>query len=43
MLATITEGCEIESQPSQTKDLKNGNRYSQLSAKLESNIDKLER
>ena len=33
----------IESQPSHTKDLKNGNRYTQLSTKLESNIDKPER
>ena len=29
-----------ESQPSHTKDLKNGNRYTQLSTKLESDIDK---
>ena len=44
MLATRTEGCEFESQPSHTtKDLKNGNRYTQLSAKLESDIDKPER
>ena len=28
---------------SRTKDLKNGNRYTQLSAELESNIDKPER
>ena len=28
-------GCKFESQPSHTKDLKNGNRYTQLSAKLE--------
>ena len=38
-----TEGCEFEPQPSQTKDLKNGNRYTQLSTKLESDIDKPER
>ena len=36
-------GCEFESQPSHTEDLKNGNRYTQLSAKLESDIDKPER
>ena len=42
-LATKTEGCEFESQPSHTKDLKNGNRYTQLRTKLESDIDKLER
>ena len=42
-LATRTEGCEFESQLSLTKDLKNGNRYTQLSAKLESDIDKPER
>ena len=39
-----TEGCEFESQPSHTrshtKDLKNGNWYTQLSAKLESDINK---
>ena len=29
VLATRTEGCEFESQPSRTKDLKNGNRYTQ--------------
>ena len=39
-LATRTGGCDFESQPSHTKDLKNGNRYTQLSAKLESDIDK---
>ena len=38
-----TGGCEFESQLSHTKDLKNGNRYTQLSAKLESDVDKLER
>ena len=43
MLATRTEGCEFEPQPSHTKDLKNGNRYTQLSTKLESDIDKPER
>ena len=43
MLAIRTEGCEFESQPSHTKDLKNGNRYTQLSTKLESDIDKPER
>ena len=43
VLATRTEGCEFESQPSHTKDLKNGNRYTQLSTKLESGIDKPER
>ena len=32
----------VSSQPSQTKDLKNGNRYTQLSAKVESDIDKPE-
>ena len=37
------EGCEFESQPSHTKDLKNGNRYTQLCTKLESDIDKPER
>ena len=37
------EGCEFESQPSHTKDLKNGNRYTQLSTKLESDVDKPER
>ena len=42
-LTTRTEGCEFESQPSHTKDLKNGNRYTQLSTKLESDIDKPER
>ena len=35
VLATRTEGCEFESQPTHTKDLKNGNRYTQLSTKLE--------
>ena len=43
VLATRTRGCEFESQLSHTKDLKNGNRYTQLSTKLESDIDKLER
>ena len=38
-----TGGCEFESQPSHTKDLKNGNRYTQQSAKFESDIDKPER
>ena len=33
----------FEIQPSHIKDLKNGNRYTQLSAKLESNINKPER
>ena len=42
-LTTKTRGCEFESQPSHTKDLKNGNQYTQLSAKLESDIDKPER
>ena len=41
--ATRTEGCEFESQSSHTKDLKNNNRYTQLSTKLESDIDKPER
>ena len=40
MLATRTGGCEFKPQPSHIKDLKNGNRYTQLSAKLESDIDK---
>ena len=43
MLATRTGGCEFEPQPSHTKDLKNGNRYTQLSTKLESDIDKTKR
>ena len=43
MFATRTESCEFESQPSHTKDLKNGNRYTQLSSKLESDIDKPKR
>ena len=37
------EVVSFESQPSHTKDLKNGNRYTQLSTKLERNIDKPER
>ena len=37
------EVVSFESQPSHTKDLKNGNRYAQLNAKLESDIDKPER
>ena len=32
-----------QSQPSHTKDLENGNRHTQLSTKLESEIDKPER
>ena len=36
-------GCEVESQPSHSKDLKNGNRYTQLSAKHEIDIDKPKR
>ena len=32
--------CEFEPQRSHTKDLKNGNLYTQFSAKLESDIDK---
>ena len=43
VLATRTKGCEFESHPSHIKDLKNGNRYTQLSTKLESDIDKPER
>ena len=42
-LATRTGGCEFEPQPSHTKDLKNGNRYTLLSVELESDIDKPER
>ena len=41
--ATRTGGCEVEPQPSHTKELKNGNQYTHLSAKLESDIDKPER
>ena len=37
------EVVSCESQPSHIKDLKNGNRYTQLSAKLESDIDNPER
>ena len=37
------EVTEFESQPSHTKDLKNGNRYTQLSAKPEGDFDKPER
>ena len=43
VFATRTEGCEFELQPSHTKVLKNGNRYTQLSTKLESDIDTSER
>ena len=42
VLATRTEGCEFESQLSHTKDLKIGNRYTQLNTKLESDIDEPE-
>ena len=42
-LATRTGGREFESQPSHTKEFKNGNRYAQLSSKLEDDIDKPER
>ena len=35
--------CVFESQPSHTKDLKHGDRYTQLSVNLESDIDKPER
>ena len=34
-----TGGCEFKSQPGHTKDLKNGNRYTLLSAKLGSDND----
>ena len=43
VLATRTEGCEFESQPSHTIDLNNVNRYTQLSTKLGSDIDQPER